>query len=321
MTCDIIIPTYNNAPVVAETLAALARQRLPSSARLRLIVSDDGSSDATPEIAKRFPLPASWKKIILRAAHAGAGAARNRALERATADLVVFLGADILLQPTALAHHVLFHQTYPALLVAALGMVKFDPRLPPSPLMQWMEHGGQQNDFDSLLGQTEADPRTHWYGSHLSLKGLLARKLRFPEYLTSYGWEDLSLGRQAFARGVRLFVIHQAIGHHHHLYRATDIAARQRAAGLNMSRFQAAHSDTPLAPKRSLANHLRRWLFIHVGGQTVIALLITFLGQKVSLPRAFLVFTANEFWKGVWRSEGGFLAYLRGKREFLHPRP
>jgi len=169
--CDIIIPTFNSASILRRTLPALFSQSVPKPWSVRLIIADDGSADQTIAVVRNMAPPASWHRTLLvTGPHTGAAGARNRGLDHATAGLVLFLGADIILRPTALAAHLNFHNNYPDNRDAALGMVKWDPRLKPSPFMEWMIHGGGQNDFDSLLGQTQADPRHFFYGSHLSLK-------------------------------------------------------------------------------------------------------------------------------------------------------
>lgn len=310
MICDIIIPTHQNAHVLSETITALGQQTIPIAWQIRVLISDDGSIDHTVTVARETPLPSAWEKIIIQAPHTGPGGARNRALERTAGEIIFFLGADILLRPGTLQEHLIFHEQHSAPAAAALGLVRWDPRLLPTPLMEWMTHGGPQNDFDSLLGVAAADPVRFFYGSHLSVKSQFLRRTRFPENFGHYGWEDLSLGRELKKQGLVLHVLHQAVSLHRHAYSPADIARRQFAVGLNIPRFQAEHPSALIAPRRSLANHLRRWLFIASGGQIILYWCIVFLGRSLSLPRAFLVFTANEFWKGVWRSQGGFLAYL-----------
>lgn len=310
MTCDIIIPTHQNARVLSETLAALFQQKIPPAWRVRVLISDDGSTDGTVALARETPLPPAWEKIIIQGPHTGPGGARNRALEQTAGEIIFFLGADILLRPQVLVQHLIFHKQHPSLPDAALGLVRWDPRLLPTPLMEWMEHGGPQNDFDSLLGAAAADPARYFYGSHLSVKSQFLRRTRFPENFGHYGWEDLSLGRELKKQGLVLHVLHQAVSLHRHSYSPADIAHRQFAVGLNILRFQAKHPGASIAPRRSLGSHVRRWLFIASGGQIILYWCIVFLGRSLSLPKAFLVFTANEFWKGVWRSQGGFLAYL-----------
>lgn len=306
MTCDVIMPVFNNANVLSKTLAALFSQNIPNSWQCRLIISDDGSADDTVVIVQKIEAPANWQKKVITGKHAGPGAARNRGLEIADSDIVFFLGADILLRPGALAHHLTFHEQHPEVSAAALGMVKWDPRLLPTPLMEWMVHGGQQNDFDSLLGKTTADPAHFLYASHVTLKRSLIQNLRFPEH-AGYGWEDLMLGDALARRGLKLYVLHQAIGLHHHFYSVEQVAGRQRFVGRNLS-----HQSIP---HRSLFNHLRRALFIVLGGQIILGLILKKFSFR-SLPRLFLLFTSTEFWRGMWKSHSGLLPLFRENSRF-----
>lgn len=302
MTCDVIIPAFNNAAVLPETLAALLAEHIPPGWQCYLIISDDGSTDNTLPIAQNTPTPAGWQKKIITGNHAGPGAARNRALDVATAEIIFFLGADIILRPGVLAQHLKFHEQHPEQFAAALGMVRWNPRLPPTPLMEWMTHGGQQNDFDSVLGKTTADPKKYFYASHLSLKHSLIQNLRFPE-IPGYGWEDMMFGRTMAQRGLTLHVLPQAIGLHHHVSAVDHITQRQQAVGRNL--------DYQFVPPRSFWNHIRRALFVYCGGQIFLTWFLVKCSGRYSLPRLFLVFTSNEFWRGVWTSQGGLLPFLR----------
>lgn len=308
MTCDVIIPAFNSARVLPETLTALFTQDIPKHWQCRLIVSDDGSMDDTVLVAQKIEAPSSWQKNVITGQHAGPGAARNCALEITTAEIIFFLGADILLCPGALREHFMFHEQHPEGEAAALGMVKWDPRLSPTPLMGWMTHGGQQNDFDSLLGSRLADPSHFFYASHLSLKRSLIQNLRFTEH-AGYGWEDLAMGRKLEQRGIRLYVLSYAIGLHHHFYTVGDIARRQRSVGENIPVGQ--------IPRRSFLNHVRRACFVLLGGQAFLKWFLVTCSGRYSFPRLFLVFTSNEFWQGVWESHSGFLPFLRGKIRFF----
>lgn len=313
MTCDIIIPTYNNRPVLPVTLAALFAQAIPNGWNTHIIVSDDGSTDntlASLDSLTSLPLPSpSWRLTVMTGPHTGPGGARNRALARSKADIIFFLGADILLRPGSLRAHLKFHSTNPATTDAALGMVRWDPRLRHSPFMEWMTHGGQQNAFDDLLGRLTADPRHYFYGSHLSLKRAVLPHPAFTESLAG-GWEDLELGQRLADRSLTLHVLHHAIGLHRHFYSIVAMRKRALAAGENLARYQALHPHTPLLPSRSPLKHFLRWFFIVAGMQAALGLTLRFLSARFSTPRLFMVYTANQFWRGVWRSKGGFLSHV-----------
>lgn len=277
MQCDIIIPAYNNPPALPLVLTALQKQFVPTPWKINIITADGGGS----------PSPA---------------AARNQALRKTGGDVVLFLGADIILRPGALARHLEFHQINPDPSIGALGMVKWHPSLLPTPLMEWMVHGGPQNDFDSVMGQAYADPAHFFYGSHLSLKRNALGDLLFNESFGAYGWEDLEFGRRLARRGFSLVPLADAIGLHSHAYLLPDIRRRQRAAGQALALYQKSHPDIPLLPRRSPARQIARAMVMAAGGQAALHLLLHFTALRFATPKIFQLYTANEFWRGIWKS-------------------
>lgn len=91
----VIIPAYNAAATVGETLASVSRQ---TWADLEIIAVDDGSQDATAEIieaqARQDP-----RIRLIRQPNAGVAAARNRGLAVATGEYAAWLDADDLWAP------------------------------------------------------------------------------------------------------------------------------------------------------------------------------------------------------------------------------
>ncbi len=90
---SILIPAYNCAQWIEETLTSAVAQTWPNT---EIIVVDDGSSDGTPAIVERF----ASKGVKLHVqVNAGAAAARNRALSLSSGDYIQWLDADDLLAP------------------------------------------------------------------------------------------------------------------------------------------------------------------------------------------------------------------------------
>jgi hypothetical protein len=87
---SIIIPAYNAAQTISETLESVLAQTCPN---WEAIVVDDGSADATAEIAKSFAERDSRIRVISQP-NGGESAARNAGLGQARYDWLLFLDAD-----------------------------------------------------------------------------------------------------------------------------------------------------------------------------------------------------------------------------------
>ena len=92
MRLSTIIPAYNRAELIGETLRSVLSQSRPPA---EVVVVDDGSSDGTAEAVTRFD--ASVR--LIRQANAGAGAARNAGFAAASGEVVHFMDSDDLLAP------------------------------------------------------------------------------------------------------------------------------------------------------------------------------------------------------------------------------
>ncbi|MBI1834148.1 MAG: glycosyltransferase [Candidatus Andersenbacteria bacterium] len=295
-TCDIIVPTYNNAETLPLVLEELNRQEIVSSWKVRVLLCDDGSTDATREMISRTKY--CLETISISGEHHGAAAARNRGIKASRADILLFLGADIILRPSALAAHLSFHEQHPSTQDGALGFVMWDPRLRPTPLMQWAIHGGPQNDFDTLLGEKIVDARKYLYGSNLSLKRDLISSDLFSEQFTGYGHEDTELGDRLATRGLRLHILERATGLHHHFYSTSAFLKRQYAAG--KSRHLYAKLLHLPSPESEFSFRHRLQLFLY---PFLIAPLLTSVvrltSRRYTLPRLFSHAAAYAYRRGV----------------------
>jgi glycosyltransferase involved in cell wall biosynthesis len=84
---SVIIPAFNASGTIARCLQALEDQSLPKK-EYEVLVVDDGSSDQTSVVAKRFPVRYFWQP------NQGPAAARNRGASEAAGAIILFTDAD-----------------------------------------------------------------------------------------------------------------------------------------------------------------------------------------------------------------------------------
>lgn len=85
---SVIIPAYNEEKHLEECLVSLKSQTYPN---LELLIIDDGSTDSSPKIAKKYA------DIFLTQRHQGPGVARNKAANVAKGEILLFVDADMYL--------------------------------------------------------------------------------------------------------------------------------------------------------------------------------------------------------------------------------
>jgi glycosyltransferase involved in cell wall biosynthesis len=84
---SVIVPAYNAAKYLAETLDTVLAQTVPAH---EILLIDDGSTDDTPAVAARY----EGRITYIRRENRGVSAARNFAIGRATGNWIAFLDSD-----------------------------------------------------------------------------------------------------------------------------------------------------------------------------------------------------------------------------------
>jgi len=102
---SVIIPVYNGARWLGPAIeSVLAQDYRP----VEIIVVDDGSSDASTEVALRYP-----GVRCLGQPNRGPGAARNAGMRVASGQYLAFLDADDLMPPTKLSLQIGYLEAHP----------------------------------------------------------------------------------------------------------------------------------------------------------------------------------------------------------------
>jgi len=206
MFLSVVIPTYNRLPILEKCLRALERQQLQAPIRdYEVVVVDDGSTDDTVNWLQHHS--ASFPHVrLVQQDHGGPAAGRNRGVEHARGDVIVFIDSDLVVTDTFLLSHAqrLAHTweqrgdhlcfTYGAVINTANFE---DPTSEPHKLrdLSWAYFA---------TGNVAIDRQV------LERSGLFDTRFRL------YGWEDLELGERLRRMGVVLVRCPEAVGYHWH---------------------------------------------------------------------------------------------------------
>lgn len=117
---SVIVPTYNRARLLRETVDSVLAQTYPC---IELIVVDDGSTDETPRVLAEY----GDRIVAIRKTNAGGTAARNTGLQAASGDYVNFVDHDDLLLPNKIEQQVRLLEASPSLGWAHCGFWRMEP--------------------------------------------------------------------------------------------------------------------------------------------------------------------------------------------------
>jgi glycosyltransferase involved in cell wall biosynthesis len=116
---SIIIPAYNSERTIAAAIESAVSQNFPNA---EIVVVDDGSTDATPQVLEAYE--GSIK--VKRQANAGAAAARNAGVAASVGEYLAFLDADDLWLPRRLERTVSALETNPDTVMAFGDYIPMD---------------------------------------------------------------------------------------------------------------------------------------------------------------------------------------------------
>jgi glycosyltransferase involved in cell wall biosynthesis len=158
-TVSVLVAAYNAEPYLAATLdSALAQTHPPAE----IIVADDGSTDGTLAVARRYETAYPAVVRVIAQSNAGACTARNRAFEASAGDYIQFLDADDLLHPEKLERQLHRLATEPEGTVATGPWVRFWDDLTTA------DHGRKAPDF------RDYEPATDWLIQSWEGRGTIA---------------------------------------------------------------------------------------------------------------------------------------------------
>lgn len=90
-TIDVIIPTYNNGKFILDAIRSVEAQSIRPNT---LFIIDDGSTDNTADIVRKYKKESKLLITYIRKENNGPNSARNRGILLSNAEYVAFLDAD-----------------------------------------------------------------------------------------------------------------------------------------------------------------------------------------------------------------------------------
>lgn len=108
---SVIVPIYNQAPFIRETVDSVLDQDYPS---IELVLSDDGSTDGTSDILRDYAEREPERvKVVASERNTGIAGAFNRALDAHTGEYIAWLGGDDVMLPGKLSRQVAILESRP----------------------------------------------------------------------------------------------------------------------------------------------------------------------------------------------------------------
>jgi len=224
MKLSVVVPTHDKAALLRRTLDSLEAQAF-DPADFEVIVVDDGSTDATRALLESRH-PAHGLAVVRLESNRGRAAARNRGLERAGGDVVVFLDDDMELAPELLAAHRRLHEEDGR--VAGVGNVVNHPEVSVAPIDRYMSTRGAQK-----IRNRGPLPWKYFSTNNSSVKREDLEAIGgFDEAFVRYGFEDLELAlRLVRDRGVVIRFVEEARSFHIHPHTLREVLEKKTLCG------------------------------------------------------------------------------------------
>jgi GT2 family glycosyltransferase len=236
---SVVIPTYQRCETLARVLDALAGQR--EAPEFEVVVVDDGSADRTPELLQGYRPPYPFRFRSQK--NAGPAAARNRGVEEARGERILFLGDDTVPEPSLLSVHARAHGERPGERVAVLGYTTWPEERRVTPFLHHINEYGLQFGY-GLIEDPEAVPFNFFYTSNISIaRALLFEADLFDTTFPHAAWEDIEIAYRLTRKGMRILYRPEAIARHYHDISFSSFRRRQQSAGESAARFYEKHPE------------------------------------------------------------------------------
>jgi len=218
---SVVIPTFNREQVLKRTLPALLAQDFPSD-QFELIYVLDGSTDGTARMLRAVKPKCAVQ--VLEQPNQGPGAARNKGIQAARGDLILFLDDDLICPPSLFQLHSAAHTGLDCLVVH--GPVYVSPESPRTLIRYTTEVQYEEcyRHRDPTLGLPFPMMASSLVNSSMPRKMLLASG-GFNEQIRSA--EDMELGLRLWKTGTKFRLLPAAVTHELFVKSSLAVAIQQ----------------------------------------------------------------------------------------------
>ena len=256
---SVIIPTYNRADLLSQSLESLVGQSLPKD-QFEVIVIDDGSSDNTSDVCRNFSqrLPLRY----YRQKNSGISAAKNMGVFASCGPILLFFDDDDVADPDLLTEHIRTHSLHPEENIAVLGYTTWHPSLKISRVMDFVTNIGHfLFSYSNLKDGQELDFTYFWGGRSSCKKSLLVRHGVFNQ-LFRFGSEDIELGYRLSKLGLKVIYNRSAKSFMIRPLTYEQFCQRCVKQGKSQYHFSKMHPD-PVIQKYCMVDDVdQKWAFV-----------------------------------------------------------
>lgn len=310
-TITVIIPTYNRATTLKQTLESIGRQSYPVE-RYEVVVVDNNSTDNTKEIVDQWAATSTVPTTYVLERRQGVHHARNTAAKRSSADILYYTDDDMVADRDLLRNLVVGFQLDPRVVCVGGSVLPLWQEQPP----RWV-HKLCRNAILSLTDRTEFlvvapdDPGIYSCHEAIRREAFLATTGFNPENTKGVwiGDGETGLNRQLRSRGGRFAYVANSITHH------IIPASRMTQSYLNARLANQGNADAYTAYRDRRYSNARLMINVLFHAARMLAAiwfsLVQALCQRdgwhitaasVSYRQARMLYDVRLIWDGNWRS-------------------